>query len=184
MTQNNQNEIMSVIHADSCCDGRATRNKNIQLAGVDLIKYLMAFAIVAIYVRPHYNFDWQYPELIWWFIKLGVPFYFIASGYLIQKKLLSLPDFKLRKQYLTKRIKKLFKLWACWLIIYIPLALYTYGLFPSKGFNLQNIILSSKAYIWGLAVDGCRPWAEILWFVYSMIWVTLIIRMLLDIKYY
>ena len=38
-----------------------------ELAGVDVIKYIMAYCVVAIHFRPNYNSEWQYPEIFEWY---------------------------------------------------------------------------------------------------------------------
>jgi len=155
-------------------------NYTIELAGIDLVKYIMAFAVVAIHFRPNFNAEWQYPKLFEWFIRLAVPYFFITSGFLVQRKLLVLNDPNERNKYLETRTKKLIKLWIYWVLISIPMALVSYGLITGNG--ITNIAQSLKSYIWMLAIGGWAPYAAPLWFLYSMIWITLILRLSIGFK--
>ncbi len=146
-----------------------------QFAGIDLVKYIMAFAVVAIHFRPNFCVEWHYPKLLEWFIGLAVPYFFIVSGILVQRKLLVYSNTNDRKKYLESRIKKLIKLWIYWILISLPMALASYGLITGNG--ITNIVASVKSYVWMLAIGGWAPYAAQLWFVYSMIWVTLILRL-------
>lgn len=161
---------------------KTNQNPYTQFASVDLVKYIMAFAVVAIHFRPNYSNQFQYPELLEWFIRLAVPFYFIASGYLVERKLKNLNTIHEHKEYLKFRVKKLARLWICWIIISLPLALAAFGLLTGNGFH--NIIPSIKTYIWMLVIGGWAVHAAPLWFIYSMIWVTIILYCTLAIRNY
>lgn len=106
--------------------------------------------------------------------------FFIVSGFLVQRKLLVLSGLNEQKKYLEIRTKKLIKLWIYWVLISIPMALASYGLITGNG--ISNIVQSSKSYIWMLAIGGWAPHAAPLWFIYSMIWITLILRLSIGFK--
>lgn len=92
--------------------------------GIDITKFVMSFAVIAIHAP---EFLWPenrtYPFLIDWIIRLAVPFFFISSGFLVQKKIILL-DKSLQKRYLRSRSIKLFRIWSLWLLIYLPLSIW------------------------------------------------------------
>ncbi|MDE5929627.1 MAG: acyltransferase, partial [Muribaculaceae bacterium] len=150
------------------------------LAGVDLVKYIMAFAVVAIHFRPNFDADWEYPFLFEWFIRLAVPYFFITSGFLLERRLASMPDWHDRRNAIIRKTGRLFKLWVVWLAISLPLAIYSYSYALQDG----NIADTIKSYAYGLIVNGWAPRAAPLWFIYSMIWVFLIIAVSQRLKHY
>lgn len=152
-----------------------------ELAGVDVIKYIMAYCVVAIHFRPNYNSEWQYPEIFEWFIRLAVPFFFIASGYFVQAKIMRCQTARKRSQYLNIRIKRLVKLWISWILISLPMAMASYGLLTGNG--IDKIDSSAKNYMFMLVFGGWAPHAAPLWFIYSMIWVTIIVKLSIRKRY-
>lgn len=149
-----------------------------QLSGVDLLKYIMAFAVVTIHFRSIYGTTPEAPDISEWFIRMAVPYYFIASGYLLERKLASetaVPD---ARRLTRRRAGKLFRLWACWIVIYIPLSAAGFYIShePAPEFILHYFI--------SLAINGWVPLAPQFWFIYSMIWVCLIISLTIHIKHY
>ena len=131
-----------------------------QLSGVDVVKFVMAFAVIAIHVEAVASFD--FPEIIQWFIALAVPFFFITSGYLLGRKLTDIPLIGEKRKFLSDRSCKLFRLFAYWLIIYLPISIYLYSL---KDDPLWKDILS---YIGSVIINGESRYAWPLWFIYSM----------------
>ena len=95
-------------------------SKRQQLYGVDIFKYVMAFAVIAI----HYG-D-QYPIFFKWFIRLAVPFYFTTSGFLLERTLNTIQNDQEKNIYIHKRCLKIFKLFGLWILIYIPISIYGY----------------------------------------------------------
>lgn len=151
-------------------------NSNMQqLAGVDVTKYVMAFCVVAIHFRSNYSVYWHYPKVFEWAIMLAVPFFFIASGYLLQRKFEGLQQ-KECASIARKRAWKICRLWLCWLLISLPLAIYAY----------RNITFSValKEYTYGLVVNGWASCAAPMWYLYSLIWICLIVSISVRFRYY
>lgn len=100
--------------------------------------------------------------MVTWFIRSAVPFFFVVSGFFIGRKMTGLNDFGQSRQYLRKRSKHLFKMFAIWLIIYLPLSIYFYCLndIPIS----KSILLYAKSVIFA----GESPYAWPLWFIYSL----------------
>lgn len=131
--------------------------------GVDIIKFIMSFAVIAIHA-PEYLWpnERNYYWLIDWIIRLAVPFFFITSGFLIQKKMDNLANQNICREYLRTRASKLFRIWAIWLFIYIPLALW--GMHDME-VSMPQLCLT---YIEGILLTGRSIHAQPLWFIYSM----------------
>lgn len=146
-----------------------TRGLNTDLRGIDLAKFGMSFAVIAIHA-PEYLWpdDRAYPFLIDWFIRLAVPFFFIVSGFLCSRKIESLPDLSSKKEYLQSRSVKLFRIWCLWLLIYLPLALW--------GIAHSTEPLSHKIvnYFKNVLLTGHSLYAQHLWFLYSLAIITYI----------
>jgi len=149
-----------------------------QLPGVDLVKFVMAFCVVAIHVRPNYSLDWEYPLLFGWFINLGVPFFFISSGYLLQRKFEGHTAAECSRIARSRALKVL-RLWCCWLLIALPLTIYHYT------YHYISPVAAFKTYVYELLLCGmAEPRAYVLWFLYSMMWVCLILSFAVRIKHY
>lgn len=135
---------------------------NISLKGIDIVKLVMSFAVIAIHA-PEYLWadDRIWPELFEWFIRLAVPFFFITSGYLIELKLESKTTLE-QKAYLHKRGCRIFKLWIYWSLIYLPLSVW--GCWHDHNTVVQKIMM----YFEDLFLCGHSLYAQPLWFLYSM----------------
>lgn len=133
------------------------------LPGVDVLKLVMAFAVIAIHA-PEYlwpdNRVW--PMWFEWFIRLAVPFFFIASGFLIQRKLEVVEEISLRRHKLLSKSRVIYKTWALWTLIYLPLTIWG----VSKETTSLAGIIQQVIYDW--TVCGHAVYAQHLWYVYSL----------------
>ena len=123
----------------------------------------MAFSVIAIH-SPEYLWpdNRSYQMGIDWFIRLAVPFFFIASGFAVQKKLNLLAKEEDIRNYLSVRSAKLWRVWAIWLLIYLPLSLW--AIYPVA------LPWSEKfyCYVKDVFMTGSSEYAHHLWFVYSL----------------
>lgn len=65
--------------------------KPVHYPGVDLMKYVMALAVIAIHNSALLK-TLDYPEVFAWLIRLTVPFFFIISGFFLASKLERVDD--------------------------------------------------------------------------------------------
>ncbi len=139
------------------------------IAGIDIIKFFMAFAVIAIHSRViGLRGGSEWPQFIEYFIYLAVPFFFIISGYLLAYKLSNRDFSGINCQvFFRKRSLMLFRIFFCWLVIYLPLAVYTYSL---EGVPFTTAFFG---YIYKVILSGHSLWAWQLWFIYSMAWILL-----------
>lgn len=148
-----------------------------QLPVIDIVKFLMAFCVIAIHVEGIYNmspyFDVRYPFGFEWLISTAVPFFFIVSGFLLGRRLygehISRDDYR---KTASGRAWKLFRLFACWLVVYLPIAVI------DLAGNGKGLVHNVAVYCWSVAVNGESPYAWPLWFIYSMAWVMLLLSWL------
>lgn len=144
--------------------------KSKDLSGIDLVKWIMAFAVIAIHA-PQYlwpeNRSW--PFILDWFIRLAVPFFFAASGYLVERQLETIDDPSLRRSMLLHRALKVIKIWACWSLLYLPLTIWGTGIADS-----EDAISDISSFMQDLLLSGHVEYSQPLWFLYSMAAVLLI----------
>lgn len=131
-------------------------SKRHQLSGVDIFKYVMAFAVIAI----HYG-D-QYPIFFKWFIRLAVPFYFTTSGFLLERTLNTIQNNQEKIIYIRKRCLKIFKLFGMWILIYIPISIYGYLTEHTLPWMIPFEML------FDIIGKGQIVYAWPLWFLYSL----------------
>jgi surface polysaccharide O-acyltransferase-like enzyme len=144
---------------------------------IDLWKLIMAFCVVALHtIKLEQSKLTIINELNDSFVNMAVPFFFIASGFLLAKKL-QLPLHKeenidIIKNYLIRIVK----LYLIWNIIYLPLAII--GFILEKSTPLMSIYL----YLRGLFLVGQQYNSWPLWYLLSTIYSLLFIIFLLKRK--
>lgn len=138
----------------------------VQLPGVDIMKYLMALGVVAIHVASGSCCGIAFPDLMTWFIRLAVPFFFVTSGFLLQRELTSKTKDE-RNGFLRLRCVKIFKLFISWILIYLPISLI---LFPYGENPIYKLIVS---IVISILVKGEISYAWPLWFLYSLLLISL-----------
>ncbi len=144
---------------------------------IDLCKLIMTFAVVAIHTRPFVNCTndiiLKVYELA---VGLAVPFFFLASGYLLAIKM----DYPYGSKEDIFRVKrqliKIVKMYLLWTFIYSPLAIYH---FVSNEMSLLKSIL---LYIRGFLFVGEQYNSWPLWYLLSTIYALVVIMMILRLK--
>lgn len=131
-------------------------------AGLDVWKFVMAFAVITIHSRTEKYAFGVYPDYISWFISLAVPFFFIVSGFLLAQKLHKLNSINEKKNLLLSRSKQMFKLFASWLMVYFPIYIYC-AITNDKPWYKDIVIYFQKVIFFGES-DFAWP----LWYIYSM----------------
>ena len=100
-----------------------TDSKTADLGGIDLIKLAMAYCVVAIHAE-----SWRitaapgWPLPVEWVIRMGVPFFFMATGFFTAGELERKPD---RRAVLMKHSRRRFVLFLKWVAIYVPAVIAT-----------------------------------------------------------
>lgn len=146
---------------------------NDQLLGVDIFKYIMALAVVAIHVSIGSCCGIPFPSLIIWFNNLAVPFFFITSGYLLARKTSEYDNSDTKAEMIRKRAIKIFRLFGLWLLIYMPLSFTSLAL---KDVPVYKII---KDTLIAILCRGEMACAYPLWYLYSLALTTLAISFII-----
>ena len=145
-------------------------SKNSDLTGLDIVKFLMAFAVIAIHCRHEGLVGAsEWPLGIEWIVKMAVPFFFIASGFLLARRFdgVDIPTDE-QRNVLRRRALTLFRIFGFWLLIYLPIAIYVY---VGDGTIWWKAV---AGYVYKVLTGGHSLWAWQLWFIYSMAFVFLL----------
>ena len=146
--------------------------------GIDLFKFIMAVAVVAIHTHPLENCTnsdlIKIYEII---VNMAVPFFFLASGYLLGMKISwsyaeNLDD----TNRIIKQLKKSIQMYLIWTAIYLPLAIYHF--ISSKTIPIKAALI----YIRGFLFIGEQYNSWPLWYLLSTIYALLIIYLLFKLK--
>ena len=91
--------------------------------GIDVFKFIMALFVVVLHTHPFYQINDTLNFLTADVIaRIAVPFFFAASGFLLEKRIIS-KDADVRA-VLSRYIRKILGLYCIWTIIYLPVIIY------------------------------------------------------------
>ena len=143
---------------------------------LDVMKFVMAIIVVAVHTRPELSFKSTFiRELFEALYSIAVPFFFMASGFLLFRKI-ELPLNKEGEVRIKSYLKRMCKLYLVWTIIYLPLTIYGFyldGISPLKAVAVffRNFLLVGENYM---------SWP--LWYLLALIVAVGIIYILLKLK--
>ena len=144
---------------------------------LDLCKFIMAFAVIAIHTDPLVDCsNTAMSRIGYLFLSMAVPFFFLTSGYLLAAKL-QYPFsgqedlFKIRR-YMTK----ILKMYLIWTLLYLPMALWH---FVAAGKTLHRAI---QLYIQGFFFVGQQYNSWPLWYLLSTFYTLGVLYLLLKHK--
>jgi len=136
---------------------------------IDLFKFIMALMVVAIHTQPFYAFEGSVPAQIFSSLsRYAVPFFFLASGYLVGGKLEG-RDSSERAVILRRYALRLLRLYLLWSLIYAPMALYHY---VRDGIPFVKSLL---LYVRGLVLLGEHYNSWQLWYLLSLVYGVLLV---------
>ena len=142
--------------------------------GLDIFKFTMAVIVVAIHTRPFINLNSSMYLQIWTTIAhLAVPYFFMASGYLLFFRFDIRSDRKEVSDRVKKYLQKIFKLYIIWSLIYIPITIFHFST------NNKEILVDSIFFIRGLFLIGEQYYSYPLWYLLSMIYSLILIYFLI-----
>lgn len=156
--------------------GSLSRLDQRNLNAVDLGKFLMAFFVVGCHTDPFLHCTSR-PVLIVYHILLSyaVPFFFLATGYLLGRKLCAMPVYG-DTAPLDGYIKKTFRMYIICSLLYLPLAI---SFFIQSDYPLWEMFTE---YIKGLVFWGEHYNSWQLWYLLSSVYALLCIRFLVKHK--
>ena len=117
--------------------------KNNAITGVDYAKLFFAISIISLHIPYKSEMLNLYSQTIG---RLGVPFFFTVAGYFLYSGIL-----KNDTGYLRKYCLRIGKLFVIWLLIYLPVFLYTYSNHTGLHTLLLEIIFSTPGFLWYLS---------------------------------
>lgn len=131
-----------------------TENK-VCYQGIDLLKFIMALFIVVLHTHPFVDVNDTLNFLTADIIgRLAVPFFFAATGFLLEKRI---GQQKEKKEIIGPYIRKLLVLYCIWTVIYLPILIYdkiivsdtslTYDLFAIVR---DFVFVGSYSHLWYL----------------------------------
>ena len=131
-------------------------------AHIDIAKFILAFFVVAIHVRPFDN--WENPTvdaLFYSAAAVAVPYFFIASGFLCFARDEENP-WKTGGQRARKQAKAVLELYLIWTLIYLPIIAFG---------SMQDGLSVSEAvirFVQGTIFVGENIWAWPLWYLLAL----------------
>lgn len=142
---------------------------------IDCFKILMAIIVIAIHTNPQNIFDnIAIKLLVSKVYEVAVPFFFITSGFLLWNKMHNASkEYKLIR--LKKWIKKTFRLYSIWTLIYLPFTIY--GFYLSEIGIVKSIIIFFRNFL----LVGQNFWSWPLWYLLGMLVAGLILYVI--VKY-
>ena len=147
--------------------------KKLNYNTIDVVKLVMAICVVAIHTHPFENMpNMSFLGYYNSFIECAVPFFFLASGFLLASRFDGINDLIIIK----KHIIKLVKLYLKWMIIYTPLELCYAN--RNRIPMLKEILL----YLRGVLLLGQQYNSWPLWYLLSSIYALLLIYILIKRK--
>ena len=139
-----------------------SRAEQVQYNFVDVCKFVMAIMVVALHVQPLLDIsaDGNF-YLSGGITRLGVPYFFMASGFFLFKKF---PAGVLDRQKIGLYCRRLIKIYLAWAAVYIPMIGYEILKNPShvKGVLsvLKNFLLNGSVvyHLWYLYASVVAVW--------------------------
>ena len=145
--------------------------------GIDLGKFIMAFAVVALHTHPlEHCTNAHLLKVYSLFLDLAVPFFFLSSGYLLGIKLSCPWSSEDNTAVVHKYLIKILRMYLIWTLIYFPLALYY---FISENIPFAKACLQ---YIRGFIFIGEQYNSWHLWYLLSTIYALIALIILLKAK--
>ena len=144
---------------------------------IDLFKFVMAICVVAIHTNPMDKCTIKLVNDIYTtFVGMAVPFFFIATGFLLANKM-EYPFWGTQNKTIMKNyLFRIIKLYLLWTVLYMPLAAWH---FVSTGTPLIRAILQ---YIRGFILLGEQYNSWPLWYLLSTIYTLMLLILLLKHK--
>lgn len=130
---------------------------------IDLFKFIMAFAVVAIHTRPFIGDDGTVYEIYDSLVNLAVPFFFLSSGFLLMKRM----DNSIDTNVLYKHLIKMVKMYIFWMIIYSPMTIYRY-IVNDLGFVKSVLYFCRGFFLLGQLYNSWHLW-YLLATIYSLV---------------
>ena len=142
---------------------------------IDLWKFIMAIAVVAIHTRPLINLKGSIVlDFFNLFISMAVPFFFMTSGYLLWSRIDGFSADE-KNSVLCVRAKSVGKMYAIWTLIYFPLALMPYMMVNVQEYEKISPLKFIIYYVRGVILRGQNYNSYPLWYLLSLFYIILLL---------
>ena len=136
---------------------------------IDLWKFIMAFAVVAIHTHPLENINNESIQKIYTiFVTMAVPFFFLASGYLMAVKM-TWDGAENDLEKIKKQLLRITKMYLIWTLVYLPLAVYHFISTATKPIEAVLTYIAKFLFVG----EQYNSWP--LWFLLSSIYSLIVI---------
>ena len=124
--------------------------------GIDVFKFIMALFVVVLHTQPLYGINsWMNFLTAAVISRMAVPFFFAASGFLLQKQV-SVNETGAR-EVLGRYIRKIIGVYCIWTVVYMPIIIYDKILSSDDALNRSILMVlrdfvfvGSYAHLWYL----------------------------------
>ena len=108
----------------SMSTGELISTERLQYNNIDLIKFIMAFAVVAIHTNPLVDCKNDIVQIVYNnIVNMAVPFFFLTTGFLLSERM-SFSNKASDISILGHYIGKILKMYFIWMVLYTPLTIY------------------------------------------------------------
>ena len=126
------------------------RDRSRGLYAIDVMKYIMAFCVIAIHTTPLKDIDNDTISRMYEAaVSIAVPFFFLSSGYLIGRKIQNTKEFD--DILVERQQRKIIKYYVIWTIVYLPLMILGFckagdGFVKSLVQFIRNVFFQGENY--------------------------------------
>ncbi|MDE6131732.1 MAG: acyltransferase, partial [Muribaculaceae bacterium] len=139
------------------------------VAGVDVAKFLAALVVMLFHLVLLVGDDAVNPRILNYLAYISLGFFFIVSGYFLQKSISSADDVRESYAYCIRRGTKVFRLWLIWVLVSTPFSMYYYSMTDC------SLMTAVEKFFCGILMRGQCEFAWQLWFLYSLGITTLVV---------
>lgn len=137
--------------------------------GFDIAKFIMAIFVVTLHAQPFSDFSFNLNYAVTHGVtRMAVPYFFMASGFLLFRKMSFI---RLDKMRIRKYLVHIFRLYVLWTIIYLPVILYTNIYKPHNGMLHGVVIVIRNMLMNGSYLQ--------LWFLHALLMSAIALAVLL-----
>ena len=149
-----------------------------EFKGIDVTKFLLALLVVAGHTHPFKDIQNPIFLQIWEStLFLVVPYFFMGAGFFLFSKVYKQPDKAYQLATIWPYLKRIFKLYIYWTIIFLPITLWRYA---TDDLTFQKDIV---LFVRGTFFFGENYYSWPLWFLLSMSYSIAIIYLLTLINF-
>lgn len=130
--------------------------------GIDLVKFILALFVIGIHTSVEGLFHGFMREIVHVILTLAVPYFFIASGYLLFSKVEFPVKSSQSRKIIFDYVKKIFYLYFVWSMIYLPLTVY--GFAEGGELTIDRVITLIRNYLF----VGEQYYSWTLWYLLAL----------------